>query len=145
MTHALREPLTTRNAAHCAWTDTSRGMSCEAASPGRSALVVGVAVAAYPALLRTRCLTWGATSDEINRQMPGDDLLPTEWRQAWRITRLTMCRPRQSLRRQEFPKQSFWHSEGCWTTPQSTRRTADSAVRELYQAYLVQLPGRGRA
>ena len=43
---------------------------------GTGALVVGVAVAAYPALLRTRCLTWGATSDEINRQMPGDDLVP---------------------------------------------------------------------
>jgi hypothetical protein len=52
----------------------------------------------------------------------------TEWRQAWRITRLTTCRPRQTLRRQEFPKQSIWRSEGCWTTPQSTRRTADSAV-----------------
>ncbi len=52
----------------------------------------------------------------------------TEWRQAWRITRLTTCRPRQTLRRQEFPKQSIWRSEGCWTTPQSTRRIADSAV-----------------
>jgi hypothetical protein len=47
-----------------------------AGAVGAGALVVGVAVAAYPALLRTRCLTWGATSDEINRQMPGDDLLP---------------------------------------------------------------------
>ena len=52
----------------------------------------------------------------------------TEWRQVWRITRLTTCRPPQTLRRQEFPKQSIWRSEGCWTTPQSTRRTADSAV-----------------
>ncbi len=52
----------------------------------------------------------------------------TEWPQAWRITRLTTCRQRQTLRRQEFPKQSIWRSEGCWTTPQSTRRTADSAV-----------------
>ena len=47
-----------------------------AGAVGAGALVVGVAVAAYPALLRTRCLTWGATSDEINRQMPGDDLVP---------------------------------------------------------------------
>ena len=52
----------------------------------------------------------------------------TEWPQAWRITRLTTCRPRQTLRRQEFPKQSIWRSEGCWATPPSTRRTADSAV-----------------
>jgi hypothetical protein len=47
--------------------------------------------------------------------------------QAWRITRPTTCRPRQTLRRQEFPKQSIWRSEGCWATPQSTRRTADSS------------------
>jgi hypothetical protein len=39
MTYALREPLTMRNAANCAWTDTSRGMSCEAESPERSVLV----------------------------------------------------------------------------------------------------------
>ena len=51
----------------------------------------------------------------------------TEWPQVWRITRRTTCRPRQTLRRQEFPKQSIWLSEGCWATPQSTRRTADSA------------------
>jgi hypothetical protein len=31
----------------------------------------------------------------------------TEWPQAWRIMRLTTCRPRQTLRRQEFPKQSI--------------------------------------
>jgi hypothetical protein len=28
-----------RNAAHCDWTDTSRGMPCEAESPERSVLV----------------------------------------------------------------------------------------------------------
>jgi hypothetical protein len=55
----------------------------------------------------------------------------TEWPQAWRITRLTTCRPRQTLRRQEFPKQSIWRSEGCWATPQSTRRTADFARENL--------------
>jgi hypothetical protein len=32
---------------------------------------------------------------------------------AWRIMRLTTCRPRQTLHRQEFPKQSIWRSEGC--------------------------------
>ena len=52
----------------------------------------------------------------------------TEWPQAWRTTRLTTCRLRQTLRRQEFPKPSIWRSEGCWATPPSTRRTADSAV-----------------
>jgi hypothetical protein len=52
----------------------------------------------------------------------------TEWPQAWRITRLTTYPPRQTLRHQEFPKQSIWRSEGCWATPQSTPRTADSAV-----------------
>jgi hypothetical protein len=39
-----------------------------------------------------------------------------------------MCHPRQILRRQEFPKLSIWQSEGCWATPPSTRRIADSAV-----------------
>jgi hypothetical protein len=52
----------------------------------------------------------------------------TEWPQAWRITRLTTCRPPQTLRRREFPKRSIWRSEGCWATPQSIRRSADSAV-----------------
>ena len=55
----------------------------------------------------------------------------TEWPQAWRITRLTTCRLRPTLRRQEFPKQSIWRSEGCWATPQSTRRTADFARENL--------------
>ena len=31
----------------------------------------------YPALLRKRCLTWGATPQETAREMLGDDLLPT--------------------------------------------------------------------
>jgi hypothetical protein len=38
--------------------------------------VAGFTVAAYPALWRTRCLTWGARIDEVTREMPGDDLLP---------------------------------------------------------------------
>ena len=29
----------------------------------------------------------------------------------WRITHLTTCRPRQTLLRQEFPKQLIWRSE----------------------------------
>jgi hypothetical protein len=47
-----------------------------AAAFGAGALVTGVAAAVYPALLRARCLTWGATPEEVGRQMPGDDLLP---------------------------------------------------------------------
>ena len=47
-----------------------------AAAVGAGALVTAVAAAAYAALLRTRCLTWGATPEEVGRQMPGDDLLP---------------------------------------------------------------------
>ena len=42
-------------------------------------LVMGAAVlgpAAYLALGRKRCLTWGATPEEIGMEMPGDDLLP---------------------------------------------------------------------
>ncbi len=38
--------------------------------------LVGLAVAAYPLALRKRCLTWGATADEVRAPMPGDELLP---------------------------------------------------------------------
>ena len=34
-----------------------------------------IAPVAYLALGRERCLTWGATEDEVGRPMPGDDLL----------------------------------------------------------------------
>lgn len=34
------------------------------------------AIVAYPALLRGKCLTWGASPDEVTRAIPGDDLLP---------------------------------------------------------------------
>ena len=36
----------------------------------------GFAAAAYPALWREQCLTWGARTDEVTREMPGDTLLP---------------------------------------------------------------------
>jgi hypothetical protein len=42
---------------------------------GGVALATSVAVASYPVLLRHRCLTWGATPDEIARPLPGDELL----------------------------------------------------------------------
>jgi len=42
---------------------------------GAAALISG-AVTMYPILWRKRCLTWGATADEANGSMPGDDLLP---------------------------------------------------------------------
>ena len=41
---------------------------------GMGAAIVGPA--AYLALGRKRCLTWGATTEEAGRTMPGDDLLP---------------------------------------------------------------------
>jgi hypothetical protein len=42
---------------------------------GATALAVGAAVS-YPKLWRQRCMTWGATVDEVSGKMPGDDLLP---------------------------------------------------------------------
>jgi len=43
---------------------------------GAGAFAAGLAAAAYPLLLRTRCVTWRSTTDEVSREMPGDDLLP---------------------------------------------------------------------
>jgi len=44
---------------------------------GAAGLAAASAVAAgYPLLLRKRCLTWGARLDEVETEMPGDDLLP---------------------------------------------------------------------
>ncbi|MGE5285712.1 MAG: SRPBCC family protein [Micromonosporaceae bacterium] len=40
------------------------------------AALTACAAAAYPVLWRRRCLTWGATADEVRRGMPGDELLP---------------------------------------------------------------------
>lgn len=37
--------------------------------------VAAAAAAAYMGLGRRRCLTWGATSEEVDRVMPGDELL----------------------------------------------------------------------
>jgi hypothetical protein len=39
------------------------------------ALATGLWAATYPVLFRRRCLTWGATPDEVARVLPGDDLL----------------------------------------------------------------------
>jgi hypothetical protein len=39
-------------------------------------MVGGVLAATYPLLLRRRCLTWGATPEEVGRTMPGDELMP---------------------------------------------------------------------
>jgi hypothetical protein len=39
------------------------------------ALVAGAAGTVYPVLWRKRCLTWGATGAEAEREMPGDELL----------------------------------------------------------------------
>jgi hypothetical protein len=43
---------------------------------GVAAFAAAAAWAAYPVLWRKRCLTWGATADEVSGQMPGDDLMP---------------------------------------------------------------------
>jgi hypothetical protein len=49
------------------------------ATPGRIiggvALAIGLAAASYPLLFRRRCLTWGATPDEVALGLPGDELL----------------------------------------------------------------------
>ena len=39
-------------------------------------LMAGLAAASYPLLWRRWCLTWGATADEVGRDLPGDELLP---------------------------------------------------------------------
>jgi hypothetical protein len=44
---------------------------------GGVGLTTGLGAAAYLLLLRRRCLTWGATRDEVARPLPGDDLLAT--------------------------------------------------------------------
>ena len=44
---------------------------------GGVALATGVWAVSYPVLLRHRCLTWGATPDEVARVLPGDELLGT--------------------------------------------------------------------
>jgi hypothetical protein len=41
-----------------------------------SAGLAAGACASYPLLWRNWCLTWGATPDEVARELPGDELLP---------------------------------------------------------------------
>jgi hypothetical protein len=43
---------------------------------GSACAAAGLAVASYPIMYRNRCLTWGATPDEITMNLPGDELLP---------------------------------------------------------------------
>jgi hypothetical protein len=60
-------------------TDARRGaerLTALGLTAGAVAGLAGFAVAAYPALWRERCLTWGARKAEAARAMPGDDLLP---------------------------------------------------------------------
>jgi hypothetical protein len=51
-------------------------MNRKARIAGGAALVAAAAVAAYPVPLRRWYLTWGARCDEVDRVLPGDDLLP---------------------------------------------------------------------
>ena len=37
---------------------------------------VALAAAAYSPFMRHRYLTWGATAEEVDAELPGDDLLP---------------------------------------------------------------------
>jgi hypothetical protein len=39
-------------------------------------LTAGALAVSYPIVWRTKCLTWGATFDEVARNIPGDELLP---------------------------------------------------------------------
>ena len=41
-----------------------------------TALTAGLGPIAYPLFIRRWCLTWGASSDEVARKLPGDELLP---------------------------------------------------------------------
>src|SRR5262245_16975700 len=43
---------------------------------GAALAAATTAAAAYPLLLRRWCLTWGASAEEVGRELPGDDLLP---------------------------------------------------------------------
>lgn len=54
----------------------TRGLTAVGVVAGVAGAVVGFTVAAYPGVLRQRCLTWGARLDEVTRPMAGDDLLP---------------------------------------------------------------------
>jgi hypothetical protein len=42
---------------------------------GRIGLATGLVAASYPVVFRHRCLTWGATPDEVAGTLPGDELL----------------------------------------------------------------------
>lgn len=44
-----------------------------------SGLAIGLAAVSYPLLWRRWCLTWGATADEVSRELPGDELLSDPW------------------------------------------------------------------
>ena len=41
-----------------------------------AAWVAGTGVIAYPLVFRRTCLTWGATAEEVESKLPGDELLP---------------------------------------------------------------------
>ena len=43
---------------------------------GIAAVALGAAAVSYPLLFRRWCVTWGARSEEVDREMPGDELLP---------------------------------------------------------------------
>ena len=42
----------------------------------RAGSALGLLAASYPLFWRDRCLTWGATPDEVASNLRGDELLP---------------------------------------------------------------------
>lgn len=43
---------------------------------GAAGLAAVLAAAAYPLPWRRWCLTWGASQEEVERAIPGDELMP---------------------------------------------------------------------
>jgi len=50
-------------------------MSGRARIAAGAGLAIALAMVSYPTLWRRQCLTWGATPDEVARELPGDELL----------------------------------------------------------------------
>ncbi len=65
------------------------------AAAGIPVVLGGLAVASYPVLWRQWCLTWGATPEEVTREMPGDDLLVVPDVETTRA--ITICAPPSAI------------------------------------------------
>jgi len=67
----------------------------KAVSLPKTTIVAGVACMAYFRLVRPWVLNWGATKEEVERPMPGDDILPGVSLQTTRV--ITISAPPQSI------------------------------------------------